>query len=195
MEEKEITPDQSLFIIQSMINTAKNKLADDGFLLIFWGWLVFVSAIVNYILFLLKFEWGFIVWPILMPIGGIITAIYSARSKKKKLVRTYIDKYLGYLWTGFGIAMALALFSLGVCGMKSSYFSLMLLYGFVTFVSGGLLDFKALRIGALFSFAFALGSLFVPELEQFLFLAGSILCSYIIPGHLLRNEFKSQQNV
>jgi hypothetical protein len=195
MEEKEITPDQGLHIIQSMINTAKNKLADDGFLYIFWGWLVFVSALTNYILFRMDIEWGFIVWPVLMPIGGIVTWIYTAREKRNRVVKTYIDKYLGYLWTGFGIAMGVALFSLGVLGIKGSYFCLILLYGMVTFVSGALLDFRPLRIGALFSFAIGLGALFLPELEQFLCIAASVLCSYIIPGHLLRNEFKSQQNV
>jgi hypothetical protein len=59
MIEKELRPDQSLHIIQSMINTAKNKLADDGFLLVFWGWLVFLSDLVNYVLFILKIQQGF----------------------------------------------------------------------------------------------------------------------------------------
>ncbi|HEY1038210.1 MAG TPA: hypothetical protein VGF30_02345 [Bacteroidia bacterium] len=195
MEDKDITPNQSMLIIEAMINTAKNKLADDGFLLIFWGWLVFVSALVNYVLFSMNIVWGFLVWPILMPLGGIFTWIYTAQQNKKEQVKTYVGKYLGYLWTGFGIAMGLAVLSLGVYGIKSSYFCLMLLYGFVTFVSGGLLEFKALRIGGILSFVIAAGSVFAPEKEQLLFLSASILCSYIVPGHLLRNKFKSEQNV
>jgi hypothetical protein len=195
MEEKEITPNQSLFIIESMINTAKNKLADDGFLLIFWGWLVFLSALTNYLLLVLNIHQGGLVWAILMPLGGIFTWIYSVKQHKKEQVKTYVGKYLSYLWTGFGIAMGLTVLSLGFYGIKCSYFSFMLLYGFVTFVSGGLLEFKALRIGALFSFAIAAVSIFVPEREQLICLAGSILCSYIIPGHLLRTKFKSQQDV
>ena len=35
MEEKNINPTESIEIINTMINTAKNKLADDGFLYIF----------------------------------------------------------------------------------------------------------------------------------------------------------------
>jgi hypothetical protein len=195
MEEKEITPDQGLQIIQSMINTAKNKLADNGFLFIFWGWLVFVSALVNYVLVRMNIEWAYMVWPILMPMGGGVTVIYTAREKRARKVKTYIDKYLGYLWISFTIAMFVALISMSVLGIKTSYFCLILLYGVATFVSGALIDFRPLRIGALFSFAIALGALFLPDLEQFLCIAASVLCSYIIPGHLLRNEFKSQQNV
>jgi nucleoside permease NupC len=195
MIEKEIHPHESLHIIQSMINTAKNKLADDGFLLIFWGWLVFVSALVNYILFSLNIVYGFLVWPILMPLGGIFTAIYSNKQKKKEQVKTYVDTYLSYLWTAFGIALAVSLSALPFYGIKSSYFCLMVVYGFVTYVSGGLLEFKALRIGSLFSFACAIASMFVGEKEQLLCIAVAILCSYIIPGHLLSKTFKSQHNV
>ena len=35
-----LSPEKSFETISAMINTAKNKLADDGFLFIFWGWLV-----------------------------------------------------------------------------------------------------------------------------------------------------------
>lgn len=195
MIEKELRPDQSLHIIQSMINTAKNKLADDGFLLVFWGWLVFLSALVNYVLFILKIQQGFWVWPVLMPLGGIFTAIYSAKQEKRKKVKTYIDRYLSFLWIAFGIALILAIASLPFYGIKSSYFTLMVIYGFVTFVAGGLLDFKALRIGALFSFAAAAGALFLSDREQLLCIAVAILGSYIVPGHLLRKKFKSQQDV
>lgn len=195
MEEKDITPEQSFELITGMINTAKNKLADNGFLLIFWGWLVFISAIVNYVLFIMNIKWGFMVWPILMPIGGIFTAIYSAGQNKKSRVKSYVDKYLGYLWTGFGIALALGITSLMFYGIKSSYFCLMVLYGFVTFVSGGLLDFKALRIGAFVSFIMAAVSIFCPEREQLLCIAIAILGSYIVPGHLLMSTFKKQQHV
>lgn len=193
--EKELNPTESLNIIHSMINTAKNKLADDGFLLIFWGWLVFISAVLNYILFSFNIMYGFLVWPILMPLGGIFTAIYSNKQKKKEQVKTYVGTYLGHLWTAFGISLAVALSSLPFYGIKSSYFCLMVIYGFVTYVSGGLLEFKALRIGALFSFAAAIASIFVGEKEQLLCLALAILCSYIIPGHLLSNTFKSQKDV
>lgn len=193
--EKELNPTESLNIIHSMINTAKNKLADDGFLLIFWGWLVFIASLINYILFSCNIVYGFLVWPILMPLGGIFTGIYKSKKEKKRNAKTYIDTYLKYLWTAFGIAMAASLISLPFYGIKSSYFCLMVVYGFVTFVSGGLLEFKALRIGSLFSFAAAIGSMFVGEKEQLLCLAIAVLCSYIIPGHLLSRNYKSQNNV
>ena len=195
MEEQTLHPKESLQLINSMINTAKNKLADDGFLFIFWGWLVCGAALIHYTTIMLNIPYGYWVWPVLMPLGGIVSGIYGAMQKKKSTVRTYIDTYLGYLWGAFLIAMVITLAMMPFHGIKLTYFFLMLLYGIATFVSGGLLNFKPLIIGSLFSFLCAIVSVFLGETEQLLIISLSLLCSYIIPGHLLRNKFKSQENV
>ncbi len=195
MEEKKLNPAESLEIISNMINTAKNKLADDGFLLIFWGWLVFAAALTHYITIMAGIPYGHWVWPILMPLGGVVAVIYGYRQKKQETVRTYMDHYLGYSWGAFIIALFITLAFMSVHGIKNTYFTLMLLYGIATFISGGLLNFRPLVIGSLFSFAGAIVSVFIGEAEQMLCLAIALLCSYIIPGHLLRAKFKSELNV
>lgn len=195
MEEKEINPAESLEIINTMINTAKNKLADDGFFIIFWGWLVFAAALINYAGILLQVEGAYYVWPVLMPLGGIISLIYGRSKTKKEKVKTYIDTYLGYSWTAFIIAMSVTLIFMPVHGIKVTYFFLMLLYGMATLVSGGILNFKPLIIGSIFSFICAVISVYADENQQFLCIAAAVLFSYIIPGHLLQSKFKSQVNV
>ncbi|MES2681230.1 MAG: hypothetical protein V4635_15150 [Bacteroidota bacterium] len=195
MEEKNINPTESLQIINSMINTAKNKLADDGFLYIFWGWLVFIAALVNYVSVRLDSFYGYWVWPVLMPLGGVVSMIYGYRHSKKEKVKTYMDIYLGYSWAAFIIALFITILFISVHGMKATYFFLMILYGIATLISGGLLNFKPLIIGSLFSFAFAVISVFAGENEQFLCISGAVLFSYIVPGHLLQSKYKSQVNV
>ncbi len=194
MEEKELNPIESLQLISKMVNTAKNKLADDGFLLIMWGWLVFIAASVNYISIKLNLPFGEYAWG-LMPLGGIFSAIYGIKQSKKEKVKTYIDTYLGYLWGAFGIALVATLVFMPTHGIKTSYFFLMLLYGIATFISGGLLNFKPLVYGSLVSFACAIASVFLNETDQLMIISIAILCSYIIPGHMLRKTFKSQTNV
>ena len=195
MEDKTINPTESLEIIDSMINTAKNKLADDGFLYMFWGWLVFISAISHYITVILNIEYGFIVWPVLMPLGAVVSIIYGNRQRKKVNVRSYIGTYLGYSWTAFLIAMFITLAFMDHHGIKVTYFIFMILYGIATLISGGLLNFQPLIIGSLFSFALSVASVFLGEKEQLLCIAAAIFCSYIVPGHLLHSKFKSQGNV
>jgi hypothetical protein len=80
-------------------------------------------------------------------------------------------------------------------GIKTTYFFLMILYGIATFTSGGVLQFRPLIIGSFFSFACAVISVYVGELDQFLCITVSLLTSYIIPGHMLRAKYKSQQHV
>lgn len=191
-ETASFNPQESLQLINSMINTTKNKLADDGFLLIFWGWLVSISALIHFVSIQLHFEYGALVWPVLMPLGGIFSGIYGARQSKKARVKTYIGSYLGYVWMAFGLAMFITLIMMPFHGIQVTYFFLMLLYGISTLVSGGLLDFKPLMFGSIVSFGCAIASVFFGEAEQLLWLALALIGSYVIPGHLLRAKFKSE---
>lgn len=195
MENKDLQINESLNIIHTMIDNAKNKLADDGFLLIFWGWNVAIAAIIHYITLKLNIPHGEFSWAILMPLGGIVSAIYGYKQRKTAKVKTYVDTYMSYLWGAFGIGLVLTLVSMPQYGIKPAYFILMILYGMATFVCGGILNFKPLIIGGIFSFACAFVSNFFGEIDQLLIISIALLGSYIIPGHLLRAKFKSQQNV
>ncbi|MBL7909743.1 MAG: hypothetical protein JNJ41_01655 [Bacteroidia bacterium] len=186
-------PEESLQIINAMINTAKNKLADDGFHLIFWGWLVTFCALIHYVTIKLNIQGGEWVW-MLMPLGGIVSGIYGYKQGKSQKVKTHIDSYIGYVWIGFIISLFVTLFFGYAHGIKATYFFLMLLYGMATFVTGGILNFKPLIYGSLFSFAFAVVSVFVGEVDQLLCIAAALILSYIIPGHMLRSKYKSQQH-
>ncbi|MBK9285850.1 MAG: hypothetical protein IPM51_16260 [Sphingobacteriaceae bacterium] len=191
-QEETFSAEQSMATITGMIQAAKNKLADDGFLLIFWGWLVTVAALINYISIHMQFEKGYLVWPVLMPLGGIVSAVYGYKQGKKKTVKTHIDSYLSFIWGSFLISMFIALGFMPFHGIKSTYFILMILYGIATFTTGGILGFKPLIFGSLVSFACAIISVFLSEPDQLLIIAIALIFSYIIPGHLLRNKFKSQ---
>lgn len=192
MNNTNLEAHESLEIIHKMINNAKSRLADDGFLLIFWGWLVTIASLIHYTTIKLDLNIGHWVWPVLMPLGGIFSAIYGYRQGKKKLVKSYVDTYLSYLWTAFGIGLVIILVFMPAHGIKPTYFSLMLLYGIATFISGGILSFKPLVFGSLVAFASAVASVFFNETEQLLIIAVALTGSYIIPGHLLRSKYRSQ---
>lgn len=150
---------------------------------------------IQYTTIKLNIDYGYWAWAVLMPLGGIFSAVYGYKEKKKKKVKTYVDVYLGYLWGAFGIGLVITLVCGAQFGIKPTYFSLMILYGLATFVSGGLLDFKPLVWGSLVSFACAVISVFLGEVDQFLMISLALIGSYVIPGHLLRSKFKSQQHV
>jgi hypothetical protein len=190
--EKEMNPAESFAIINSMINTAKNRLADDGFHQIFWGWLITFCALTHYVLIQMHIYEGYWVWIILPPLGGIVSTLYGRKESKAKKVKSYVDTYISYMVRAFLISMAIALVFMPLHGIKNTYFVLMILYGGYTFIFGGLLNFKPLVYGSLFSFGFACLSVFLSDVDQLLCISGALIFSHIIPGHLLRSQYKSQ---
>jgi hypothetical protein len=186
---------ESMDIINKMISNAKNKLADDGVILIFWGWAISGCALIQYVTIKMNINYGFWAWIIVCPAGGIFSAIYGRKQERKKTVKSYVDTYLKYLWVASVIGMAIALGSLGIHGIRVAYFALMIVYGMTIFIAGGLLDFKPLIWGSFVSFACAIISMFFGDIEKFLIIAIAIIGSYAIPGHLLRSKFKSHQHV
>ena len=55
MEEKKLSEQESLLIIQQMIQTAKQEQKDDGLGWILWGWLLFAASALTWLN--MKLEW------------------------------------------------------------------------------------------------------------------------------------------
>lgn len=190
MENENFKPEESLRLINTMINKAQNKLQENGFLFIFWGWLVFLVATSFYILVQMKVENSWVVW-YAMPAGGIFTMIYAMRQSKKEKVKSFVDDYMMYIGIAFGISLTIIL----VMGWKlqlNCYPMVILLYALTTFIYGGILKFMPLVIFGALSFPISVGAFFVDFHTQILLLALSVFVSYIIPGHMLQFKFKQQ---
>ena len=50
MQQENFSPEQSLQLIDSMINKAKNQFSENGLLYLLWGWVIFVCAVGHFIL-------------------------------------------------------------------------------------------------------------------------------------------------
>jgi len=195
MEKNNLTPEQSFQVIHQMIQEAKKEMSDNGFLYLLWGWLVFIAAIGNYIMLQLDIIYSFISWPILMPLGGIISMIYGITQRKKnsKRTKTLVDYVLGYTWIAFGICLLVTLLISSKIGWEITYPFIMLLYGIGTFISGGVMKFKPLIIGGIICWVGGSVAFFVGFEYQLLILIGVIIGSYIVPGHILKSQY--QKNV
>jgi len=196
MEEKKMSEQESLRIIQQMIQTAKQEQKDDGLGWIIWGWLLFTASALTWLN--LKFEWfsNFLFWNIFGAITGLYMIYELIRDSffRREKVKTYTGDLFDKLNGGFFIFLVLIILSmnLGVHPVKG--FSLLLgLYGFWILVYGTALDFKPSVIGAYITWGFAFAGLFVRE-DQFeltmILHALAVFCGYIIPGHIASHEFK-----
>jgi hypothetical protein len=199
MEDKQLTENESLLLIQQMIDTAKHEQKDDGKGWIIWGWLIFLSSIFTF--FNMQYNWAstFFFWN-LFGLFSLLILLYQVIRylfiKKRIRVKTYTQDLFDKLNTGFFISLMLIILSMnlghpnfGVPPQKG--FALLLgLYGFWILIYGAVLNFKPSIIGAYVVWAFAFASLFVTSFQWTMLLhAAAVLCGYIIPGHIANAEF------
>lgn len=190
--EKEFSPQESLELIQSMIDKTKNKFSDNSFYFLFWGWLVFAACISQFVLKVyFNYPYHFIVWWT-MPIGGIITAFYGRQQARKEKVKTFVDEATDYLWMAIAFAfIALVIInSTSPNAWESAFTYYILLYAIGTFTTGRLIKFRPLVIGGVINFVLAIICTKLSFDYQLLLGALAILISYIIPGHLLRKQYQ-----
>lgn len=183
--EKQFDQKESLQVIESMINASKRKISENGFGFLYWGWLVFILSLAHFILIKINYENAAMIWSV-MSIAWIPYVIYYVRKEKNKKATTYIDSFMGYLWLAFGVSLIIVLIFIGRYNWAIAYPTLIILYGIGTFVSGGILKFNPLIYGGVACWIIAIVATFVTFEYQLLFLALSLLLSYIIPGHLLK---------
>lgn len=194
MEEKRMTENESLFIIQQMIEKAKAEQKDDGKGWILWGWVLFTASMLTY--FNLNFHWfkTFFFWN-LFGICTILFFVYSSlRSyffKKPKRVRSYTTEIFEKLNVGFFIFLffIIVAINLGVGPVKG--FSLLIaLYAFWVLIYGTALNFKPSIIAAFIMWIIGFACLFINNIQWIMLLHGlAVLCGYIIPGHIANSEF------
>ncbi len=183
---------QALALIENMILSAKREIKDNGFYYMFWGYLVFLSAITDYILLMSDHPKHALVWAIAMPFGGLVSIIKGFKDKKKQTTITYIDEMFRHLMIAFTISLFIVCFIMPMTqnNWRSFFPTLMVVYAFALFVSGGILRFKPLQYGALAVWALGAIAFFMPYQHQLLLLAAGVLAGFVVPGHLLNMLFK-----
>jgi len=192
MENDNLTPEQSLQLINKMISEVKNELKDNGFFFLFWGWLVFISAITHYIMLKMQSEYAFYVWSILMPLGGIISFIYgiTRRKKENKRVKTFVDRAMAYTWIAFGVSLFIVLSSGSMVGFEKVYPFVLLVYGIGTFITGGIIKMRWLVFGGIACWILSIVAFYVTFDVQLLLLAAGIVVAYIVPGHVINSNYR-----
>lgn len=187
---------ESLALIESMINKAKNQFSENGHLYLLWGWVVFICSLGQYLgMRVLKIQESYYVW-ILTWVAVIYMIIYLVKNKKQRRVVTYTDELLGAIWIAFSIVMFLSGFIIGQT-LGARFYELLnpiylTIYGMPTFVSGVVLKFKPLKTGAAVCWVLAVLSTFIPVTEHLLLIAIAMVAAWIIPGYLLKRRYNHQ---
>lgn len=192
-DNQKFSAEQSLRVIQSMIEKAKHDVANNSFYLLLWGWLIFSAAILHFVLMkFTDFAYPYIAWN-LMWVGGIASMIKGIKESRKATVKTFVGEAMKY----FGISQMILYGGLiFIFGMNDLWhISLpfyILMYAAACFFMGALLQFPLLKWTGLLCIPIVVVGVYISFEWQLPLLALAIFISYIIPGHVLSAREKLQ---
>jgi hypothetical protein len=195
MKEEKFSAEQSLQIIQSMIQKAKQGVADNSFYLLLWGWLIFTAALLNFTLMkFTSFEQPYLVWNLVW-IGAVASIVKGIKDSKKVVSKTFVGETMKYFGISQGILYSGLAFFFGKYDLWTISFPLyILIYAVTCFFMGVLIQFPLLMWTGLLCLPIMVISAYVSFDWQLLLLALALLISYIIPGHVLSAKEKIQNN-
>jgi hypothetical protein len=195
--ENDFSPQQSLQLIESMINRAKDKFAEDGSMYLVWGWLVFTCGLAQFILLhIVHYPQHYIVWMATWVVA-IYQVIFIRKKHRQQKVRTYTGYIIGYVWLTFTIVIFLLGYLIGQLTGGEYYTHIipiiLSVYGMPVFLSGIILRFKPLIRGGIACWILCIVSTLIKNYDyQFLMIPAAMLIAWIIPGYMLRAKYKSQ---
>lgn len=193
-EEKELTQQESIALITSMINKARNRFGENGFLYLLWGWVVLFCSLFQFAsIYYFDFQEGNYIW-LLTWLLIIYQIFYLRKRKRTQPARTYMDETQGWVWIAFVACLFLMFYICGRAGQEQLIGSfILLLYGMPLFLSGALLRFPPLIWGGVAAWVLAFISTFIPVEFHSLLVSLSLVVGWIIPGYLLRAKFRKTE--
>ena len=206
MEEKRLNERESLELITRMIQETKNKLeVGDGNILLIWGYVSVLTAILVYVL-LLVVQNPYINWLwFLIPLIGY--PVMKREERKEAGVKprssSYIDKISSGIWRSVGIIACLFVAICMVfmfCGYNCwvlMFAYAFIIVGFGSVAQGIIIRERSLTFGGLFSIASGgvVASCAICDIPLYISWAIPlyILCftlMTIIPGHIINRKAK-----
>lgn len=212
--EKNMSGQESLDLIASMIHKAKDSNHDTGVSAIMWGAVIAVSALLK--LSEIQFNYRLPFDPNILALVAIIPQIiFSIRERKRRRVKSYDDGYMNYIWLAFGICIFLLILIINAVFAElnpvlkeyremtkgspafadfrfseyvASFF--LLLYGIPTFITGAACKFKPMVWGGVICWASCVLSLFTSIKADLLFIASSAIFAWLIPGIILESDYR-----
>lgn len=209
--EKQLTEKDSLDLITTMINQAKNAYHDTGISAMMWGAVIAVCALVKFSELQFNYQLPFdIYW---LAVVAVIPQVFiSIKENRERKVITYDDIYMNYIWLGFGITIGLMILIVNVMGhgwqpVAEEYYKLagkrssfqvyefvgplfLILYGMPTFITGAACKFGPMLWGGILCWLCCVISVFTSVKIDLLLISVSSVFAWLIPGIIMEKDYR-----
>jgi uncharacterized protein with PQ loop repeat len=210
-QEKKLTEKESLELIASMINKAKDSYHDTGIGAIMWGSVIAICSLVKLSEIQFGYKLPFDIY--LLTIIAVVPQVFiTIKEKRERRVKSFDDAYMDYIWLGFGICIFLMIFIInslfsvwepvakeysGLTGHPSPFLFrefiaplFLLLYGLPTFITGAACKFKPMLWGGIFCWVCCVTTIYTTIKVDLLLTAASAIMAWLIPGILMEKEYR-----
>jgi hypothetical protein len=185
--EKELSPQESLAIITSMINQTKGNMQKNGFFFILWGWTMIVANAGVYITIKFTDYPNPYLFYLVTIIAAIASVIYGSRQEKNAQSISHLDIIIKWMWMSLGISC----FILCAFGSKINWQLnpvIITMMAAPTLTSGVISKFKPLIFGGIALWVVGISMFIVQDENQFLLASLAIGLGYLVPGYALKSK-------
>ena len=196
METDKLSPEKSLELITQVIAQARNKFEENGFIYMFWGALVAIASIGQFVL--LQYEYYNINWYpyLLLPLGSVFSVVYYSKKKSKMKIKVnLIAKIVSALWKILAVYMMILGFLFGNNLKESLIPVILILLSIGTVVSGTSIKSKLLLYSGIFVGLAAFFGFYLDRIYQPLLMGIVSIIAIFIPGIVLMLQYKKKENV
>ena len=193
MEDKKLTEEESLGLINQMIRAARDEHRENGEGWLIWGWLLFAASVLSVVFsFTNMHRYIGATWTSMLVIGLIIYLLGHVRKQRMKKVKTYVEDLLDKLGTAFFVSLFLIIAASSLGGSQNFGFGYYyILYAFWMYIHGTAIRFRPLIIGAMVNWAAALAIFLITDFAYDMIVSAvAVLVGYLIPGYMLNAEYK-----
>ncbi|HWB27476.1 MAG TPA: hypothetical protein VG738_18500 [Chitinophagaceae bacterium] len=192
-EEKQLSGEESLHLINRMIHEAKGYFYESGIGALVYGFSAVVCCLLAWLRETGKLYFSFHPLFLMIPVF-FLQGWVQYREEKKKRAKTFTDEAIDYVWTGFFIAI-LAAMCAGFAGVQYIQISFVIIVaGMASFLTGMLSKMRYLIITSFICWLTGIISFFIQNPYIYLLLAGIAILIWVVPGFILNNYFKKQQH-
>lgn len=195
MEEKELTPMESLSLITSVIEQAKSRFCENGFSFIFLGICIFIAALAQFILLELKYYSINYIPYFIMPVAGIVVYFYYRNKRQETRSKNIIGSIFSALGIFLGInVLAAGFFFWSKFGITLIPFMLIMLSIWLILFGTVFKNYFFIVAGILLDVT-AFGSLYVGLEYHPLVLSIAALIGVVLPGAVFNFSQKKSSHV